>query len=462
MFNIKRFDPSQPSVASSSTSTPATTDGLTDLARKIEERQKKRKADALLSTSTSSSSAPPPAPAAAPVVAEWKPAEGESPAEREKREKREKRAARMGTGGGGVSFDLRPAPPSGSSYVPPPSTYQQRYTPVTYDNNSNDYTPSMGTGAGSIHPSRQQSVPGYVKEKKEKDPNKDKTPAKKRYLKKKKERSKGKKAGEPTLNKKPRKLKKGLDGKAIRVVGEDGESGSSDEEDSDDEAERLEEEEKKKTEIVRKKAERKVKRDEKKAEARKVKAEGGIPIATVARVLATKVEAKVIVVAEVETPMEIDLTPLVPSEPTVEELELQVIEAAKQARKETKRMKRTTRRLTPPPVDESLVIKEPTPETEVEPIAVPAPAPLLRLPGATRPAPPSAKTLSALNVHESVRSKQVVDPERKMSLGEDGFGLSERARKRLGEMGIMEAFAGECSSLCCLAMLGSEFQEWKN
>lgn len=436
MSSIKRFDAPQPTASTSATSTAA--DGMTDLARKIEERQRKRKAaEAGLESNQVSA----PSVSALPVkvlpvvdVPVWQPAAGESPAEREKREKREKRAAKMG-----VTFDLNPAPPSGSHYVPPPpvssfytpSSYPQRdqqQQQQPYDNNSNDYHPPT---AASIHPSRMQAVPVF-KEKKEKDPNKDKTPAKKRYLKKKKERSRGKKAGEPTVGKKPRKLPKG-------DAAKDSDDSDASSEDSDDERDKLEAAEQKKSDIIKKKEERKIKRDEKKAEARKIKADGGVPLAPVARVLPSKlpvVPATIIVAKAVEEET-------VPAEPTVEELEAAVAEAARLARKETKRMKRTTRRLSPVPGAEVPVVQvAPEPEPEVV-IPEDEPAPLLRLPGATRPAPPSAKTLSASNVHESVRAKRVIDPELKMSLGPGGLGLSERAQKRLGEMGIESAFAGE-------------------
>jgi hypothetical protein len=441
MFNIKRFDPSQPAAG---TSAP-TTDGLTDLARKIEERQRKRKAGEAGLESTSTSISTPPSITPVDSVPVWKPAEGESPAEREKREKREKRALRMEGAGAGnnVSFDLRPAGPSGTSYVPPPTSFYQPVESKKYENqNVNGYIPS--TSSASIHPSRMQQAPMLArepKEKKEKDPNKEKTLAKKKYLKKKKERSKGKKAGEANVDKRPKKMKKGLEGQAEGT--KDSDDSDSDSDDSDDERDRIEAAEKKKQDIIRKKEERKIKRDEKKAEARKVKAEGGTPIAPTPRIIAPKLGS--ITAAVLETPMEIDITP---AEPTVEELEKAVLEAERIVRKETKRAKRVTRRLSPPPPSlistaPEIVAPEIAPQVEVTSIPEPEPAPLLRLPGATRPAPPSAKTLSALNVHESVRSKQVVDPELKMSLGEDGLGLSERAIKRLGEMDITSAFAGE-------------------
>ena len=458
MSNIKRFDPS-----ASTSVLPS--DGLTDLARKIAERQLKRKAAESLPTPTAIpvvetkieiaewQPAAGESPAErekrekkekrarvmAEVVPEWKPAEGESPAEREKREKREKRAGKMG-----VSFDMSYAPPSGSTYVPPPSEYALPDQSAQFEGAygaENDY--SIGsTGAPSIHPSRMAAAPILGKEKKEKDPNKEKTTAKKLYLKRKRERSKGKKAGEPLAPGKRAKKFKNVDGEAEDAEGKEDDSDESSV-DSDDERDKVEAIEKKKNDIMKKKEERKIKRDEKKVEARRVKAEGGVSVAIVPRIIPTKPVAVALVVE-----MDIDAPP---AEPTAEELELAVIEAARASRKLAKREKRTARRLpTPPPEAPSTliptaheeVIRSPTPEIEMESIPQPEPAPLLRLPGATRPAPPSAKTLSALKVHESVRDKVVVDPELKVVFGENGVVLSERAIKRLGEMGITEAFAG--------------------
>ena len=468
MSNIKRFDPS------ASTSSLAQNDGLTDLARKIQERQLKRKTAESLPPPISTPSAAAPAsakveiaewqPAAgespaerekrekkeklarilSEVIPEWKPAEGESPAEREKREKREKRAGKLG-----VSFDMGFAGPTGSSYVPPPSEYalpdqsaQFEGAYSAYDNSSFS-TGTGSTGAASIHPSRMAAAPILGKEKKEKDPNKEKTTAKKLYLKRKRERSKGKKAGEPAAPSKRAKKFKKAEGDAEEVGGEVEEDSDESSVDSDDERDKLEAVEKKKNDILKKKEERKIKRDEKKVEARRVKAEGGVPVAIVPRIVPTKVVAAPPVVE-----MDIDAAP---AEPTAEELELAVIEAARASRKLAKREKRTARRLPSPspppstliPTAHEEVVRSPTPEIEMESIPQPGPAPLLRLPGATRPAPPSAKTLSALKVHESVRDKLVIDPELKIAFGENGVVLSERAIKRLGEMGITDAFAGQ-------------------
>lgn len=430
MFNIKRFDPSQPA-ASPSTPTGGSTDALSSLAQKIEERRRKRKAgEAGLENDvpqpSSALSPPPPAAEAAPVTtAEWQPAPGESPAEREKRIKREKRAQK-----GGVSFDLAPRGPSGSSYVPPPPPSESSRMEVES---------GVGMGAGGIHPDR-LGAPALAKEAKTGEP-KEKTPARARYLKKKKNRAKGKKAGEPLA--KPKRLKKARVAKPVDGAGSDGDSDGSS---SEDEEERKGVEEAKRKEVLRKKEERKVKREAKKAEIRKLKAEGAEVPAAKPRVLPSSAP-KVTTIVQPEPVVEEEP---VSTEPTAEELQAAVEEEQRLARKEAKRLKRSTRRLSPAPPSPSTLIptqvvaaRSPSPIPDIEPIPQPEePAPLLRLPSATRPAPPSAKTLSLLNVHASVRNKLVVDPEIKVKIDDPVLGLSERGRKRLGEMGIVEAFAG--------------------
>jgi hypothetical protein len=461
MFNIQRYDPSLPSTASTSSTT-----GLTDLARKIEERQRKRKAldEGPAGDAPEASAAPV---VAASVVEEWRPAAGESPAEREKREKREKRAQRMGPG---VSFNTVHQGPSGSMYVPPPQA-------------TGGGEKEEGSGVISIHPDRMGAPALKQESKKAEKVYVEKTVAKKNYLKKKRERSKARTKSEaPSL----KKLKTSKTTAA--AVGEAGEDAEENSDDSDDERDRIEKEEKKRAEIIKKKEERKIKRDEKKAEQRVLKAAGLPPIMPTPRVLPRSA-----VVAPIVEP-----TVVVESaEPTAEELELQVFEEEKRARKESKRLKRTTRRHSPPPepivaveapIDDAPSTLIPTaaaphliptapstliptahvvsiPEVEStdvemaevapveasEPAPKPAvePSPLYRLPSATRPAPPSAKVLSALNVHESVRAKRIVDPDFRLPFlstgakeGED-MRVSERGVKRLAEMGVTEAFAGE-------------------
>lgn len=422
MFNIKRFDPSAPAPSA------APTDALSSLAAKIEERKRKRSAADADLESPSSAAPAPPTTAAAPV-AEWQPAAGESPAEREKREKREKRQQRMG-----VTFASEPAGPSGSMYVPPPVEQQWGRQQEAYES----------TGASAlIHPDR-MGAPALRKEV-EKEPKAPKalTPSRKKYLKKKRERKAGKKAGEPAVRKASKRAKVDPE---VEVEGEgdkvEGAEDSDDSDDSDDERYRNKKAEEKRLDILKKKEERKVKRDEKKAELRALRAAGLPAPPPTVRVLPTAAP----------TPIPTDLpTPSAEStaEPTAEDLELAVEAEQRAARKETKRLKRSTRRLSPAPSSPSTLIPT-APTTERSPSPIPElplekeePAPLLRLPGATRPAPPSKRTLGALKVHESVRQKTVVDPELKVSFVAGGeLGVGERGVKRLGEMGFTEAFAG--------------------
>lgn len=454
MFNVKRFDPSQPAAST------LAADGLSEMQRKIEERKRKRKAAEAGLESTAEPAAAAPAPpqqqdtaavfaAAAQAAAEWKPAEGESPAEREKRIKREKRAAKLGLGPSS-------GPPAGygagsSTFVPPPppSSFPSSYsTPAA--GNDEPFAVDGGAGMGEIHPSR-LAAPALAKEVKKKKPQ-EKTPARLRYLKAKKERAKGKKAGMPNAPKKEGKLSKKAKAKLAEIerrkaAGEPLSDSESSSEDSDDQARA----EQKKLEILKKKEERKIKRDAKKAEIRRLKAEGGEVPAAQPRVLPKAAPPPApkpaVVKVDAPAPVEMDVDSTTPAEPTTEQLEAIAAEEARLARKEAKRLKREQRRLEPAPstlipTDTTERIPSPTPEIDLEPIVREEPAPLLRLPGATRPASPSKKVLSDLNVHESVRNKRVVDPEKKVAIDAEELGVSESGRKRLGEMGITEAFAG--------------------
>lgn len=404
--------------------------------------------------------------APASIVGEWQPAAGESPAEREKRIKREKRAARLGQGT--VTFDTNPAPPSGSSYVPPPpaSSYPSSYsTPAAAEYDGSSAPPEPGVGM-AIHPSRMGAAPALAQEGKKKKPQAQ-TPARLRYLKAKKDRAKGRKAGMPNAPKKEGKLSKKAKAKLAEIERrkEAGEPLSESESSSEDEDDK-ERAEQKRQEILKKKEERKIKRDAKKAEIRKLKAEGGEVPAPAPRVFPKPAIPKptpvVAAPAPAPTPIEVDADTTTPTEPDAAAIEAAEEEAARLARKEAKRLKREKRRLAPEPEDESTLIptdnvdrpphlpsRSPAPVVDIEPITKEEPAPLLRLPGAMRPAAPSKKTLSDLNVHESVRNKRVVDPEMKLKIDGEELGVSEKGRKRLAEMGITEAFAGEY----CVSML---------
>ncbi|KAM0753774.1 DEAD-domain-containing protein [Meredithblackwellia eburnea MCA 4105] len=414
-----------------------------------------------------------PAPTSSSTTGEWQPAPGESPAEREKRIKREKRAARLG-----VPVESLTASSTSTVHQSSSSYHTSSNSNNNSNNNKYDYSVGYGgeeegygdglpstttyasattggtTGAAAIHPSRLATAPKLAKEASIGVP-KEKTKAKLKYLRKKKARAKGKKASAP---------KSGGNEEGAKDDGEvegDTASGSDDDDDSDEDGDsqrdkdKKEEAEKKKQEILRKKEERKIKRDAKKAEIRRLKAEGKdvsallppsakkvAPTQTVPAPSPTKVTAtKIVKAPEPDVEME-----LVRIGPTQEELEAIEEDKAKQARKEAKRLKRIQRRLESPdtPVrkdDQAEAEEQDGKKDEVEKPAEEEPAPLLRLPSGTKPAPPSAKTLSSLTVHASVRNKQVVDPELKVALDDPVLGLSERGRTKLAEMGVMEAFA---------------------
>ncbi|KAI5481190.1 ATP-dependent DNA helicase [Pseudohyphozyma bogoriensis] len=409
------------------------------------------------------------------TASEWQPAPGESPAEREKRIKREKRAAMLGGAGkqAGVSFDLTPQPPSGSGwgtgagYVPPPAEF---------DDSTSTSAPGGGVGMGGIHPDRLRA-PALLKEVKVKEPKepKEKTPARKRYLKKKKTKAKAKKASAPLVE--PKRLKKSKKDKEREKRKLEGGSDSDDSDESESSVDE-EEEAERKAEILKKKAERKVKRDAKKAEIKRLKAEAKeageeAPQVPKPKPRVVPTPAKTVVAL---TPAPAPVEPS--AEPTPEELEAIAEEEARLARKEAKRQKRATRReksaspqppttlistqVDAPMLDDSIQVDE-TADVEMADDSLPSPpttnkdepAPLLRLPTGTRPAPPSAKVLGSLNVHESVRNKRVVHPEKKIAFDDVSLGVSERGRKRLAAMGVNEAFAVQTEVIPILRPPGS-------
>lgn len=413
---------------------------------------------------------PIPTPASAPAysapsgpVGEWKPAEGESPAEREKRVKREKRAARLGLPVEGLTPDSR-AGPSG----PPRAPLEPQ------ENHFTAYDPDAERGQGiSVHPSR-LGVATLAKEEHKKEP-KEKTAARKRYLKAKLVRAKGRKAGAPKNQADRSRAGSSVPaGSAIDGEGDEGEASGDEGENDGDEAPATDGQSKgdlspeelaaKQAIIAEKKAQRKAQRDAKKAEIRALKAAGAPVPAPAKRVIAPR--AAPAVVAPVT---KVKVLPEPVAEPTEEELKAKA-EAEKEAeelaaRKEAKRLKRATRRLSPQPEDqvegkgegqeeevaeEDTKMKDAAGDGEVEEKELSA---LLRLPGATRPAPPSAATLSALKVHASVRDKQVVDPELRLPLNE--LGLSARGVDRLAEMGFTQAFAVQTAVLPLLLPPGA-------
>lgn len=438
----------------------------------------------------SSYSAPPPRPpvnsytySAPPLtesgeVAEWKPAAGESPAEREKREKREKRQKLLAAIGSNTES-------SGTASGNLPATYQQQAQDESsyngqqsnYENSYDQTNSAAASGAPSIHPSRLAQLPHGQRPKKEKDPNKEKTPARKKYLKRKKDRKAGKKAGEPSK----KRIK--LDGDGAVEGTEDGsgeEDGDSDEDDDDASSvaastttkvvatpapvpsaapatpfDSLSNEEKQVV-IQAKKLERTLARQAKKQLVRELKASGKeVPVEMkkpAPRVIATPVPAVV-----VKTTEELSLEE---QAKVAEELarEAKILEV-RAARLEEKRSKRLNRKnplpvdatpltsatamevdststpstsstphliptgveleVPPPQIPSHLHSADPVPSSSMLP-AVPL-EPLYRLPSATRPSAPSNQILTELGgrVHESVRRKMVVDPEGKGSLAFD-------------------------------------------
>ncbi|BGP43372.1 ATP-dependent RNA helicase dbp6 [Rhodotorula kratochvilovae] len=454
-----------------------------------EKRLKREKRAALLASSQGGSAAPAAARDAPPhqhPLAQaqrsqreeydgWRPVdEGETPAEREKRIKREKRAAMLAAQGGA------PAPVHAAVFIPPPAELGgESYAPAQY--------------AGE-HADAQEDPNAEPKRSKHAQ---SKTTARMRYLKRKKQTRKAKKAAMP------KKKGDAADGAAVagtKRAREDDEDDSddSDGESSDDsggesdaasaaptptpvpastkaekaaaalkwpelsEAER----EAKLALVAQKKAERRDARLAKKAELKRIKAEGGqLPPPKRRVVETTKPRARETAVVKEPTPQ-----PEEEKEPTEEEIAEQKKREEIAARKALKALKKAHRRdstVVLPAAEEEAKEGDDEPSTRI-PTAPPvdgdsamdidAPAPasppaaLLRLPSATRPAPPSAKVLSALNVHAQVRDKQVVDPLRKVpvseEVGADGTGVGERGRKRLrGEMGVEEWFAVQTAVL---------------
>ena len=404
-----------------------------------------------LPAASASASGPAPAASSTGPGGEWQPAAGESPAEREKRIKREKRAARLGLPVEQLQADSRAAP-AGPARAPL-EAQESQFTA---------YDPNAERGQGiSVHPSR-LGVATLAREEVKKEP-KEKTVARKRYLKAKLVRAKGRKAGAPKNQSQQDRSRAGSSVPAGSQVdgegdGDDDEAEGEGEEEGDGDATAArpnadlspEELALKQAVITEKKAQRKAQRDAKKAEIRALKAAGAPVPAPAKRVIAPR--AAPAVVAPVT---KVKALPEPVAEPTEAELKAKA-EAEKEAadlaaRKEAKRLKRTTRRMSPQPEDEAEAREVADEEQEDEEMKDASEdeveekerSALLRLPGATRPAPPSAATLSALKVHESVRDKQVVDPELRLPLNQ--LGLSPRGVDRLADMGFTQAFAGKHS-----------------
>ncbi|BGP58105.1 ATP-dependent RNA helicase dbp6 [Rhodotorula sphaerocarpa] len=472
-----------------------------------EKRMKREKRAAMLAAQNGSHDAPPhlqsngapPAPmptqrAEGESYDGWRPLAGESPAEREKRIKREKRAAMLA---GNAAASGPPAHPS--SLVPPPA--------------------ELGGVSGSVPPGSEPAGSEAGGDKKSKHAQ-SLTAARMRYLKRKKQTRKAKVKATPK-----NKSSASTPGDAAvagtkrqREEDEEDESGDEDagDESADDGAnsakrakvamdaaatrwpELSEAERQAKLDLIaKKKAERREQRLAKKAELKRIKAEGGVVPPPKPRVVETtksrKSDTKV-----VEPPVQPESAPEPeqPAEPTEEELEEQKRQEELAARKALKALKKQQRRQPKsegpdadgdadmvdatkeagaeadaptliPTAHDSATVTEPGAEEDAEEEPAEAAksaattAVLHRLPSATRPAPPSAKTLSALKVHEQVRDKQVVDPTLKVKIAEevgaDGTGVSEKGRRRLrGDMGVEEWFAGASNWLVSMNGLGTD------
>jgi hypothetical protein len=419
----------------------------------------------------------------------WTPLAGESPAEREKRIKREKRAAMLAASANAAGHAVP------SAYFPPPP--ELGGTGASY----------AGSAVGQSEGAPGSEAGGDKKSKHAQSL----TPARLRYLKRKKQTRKAKVKAAP---KNKSTAAEGEEASAAAVAGtkrqrdedDDGEDGQSSGEESDAEGgasegakkarqataaaseaaaaaakwpELSEAERQAKLEMIaKKKAERREQRLAKKAELKRIKAEGGVVPPPKPRVVETtkrrtNADPETTTTTKVVEPP-VEPEPEQPAEPTEEEIEEQKRQEELAARKALKALKKQQRRqpkeadaveedaemadggvdaaaptLIPTahvPNGDAEASKDSPAEAEAE--KAPAePAVLHRLPGATRPAPPSAKTLSALNVHEQVRDKQVVDPTTNVKIAEevgaDGTGVSEKGRKRLrNDMGVEEWFAG--------------------
>lgn len=417
----------------------------------------------------------------------WTPLAGESPADREKRIKREKRAAMLAASANASGHAVP------SAYIPPPP--ELGGTGPSY----------AGSAVGQSEGAPGSEAGGDKKSKHAQSL----TPARLRYLKRKKQTRKAKSKAAPKnkSNAAASATGDGEDSSAVlagtkrqRAEDDEGDDDVDDDAESDGDAsaaeagvatapkpskqvktadgaaaagakwpELSEAARQAKLELIaQKKAERREQRLAKKAELKRIKAEGGVVPPPKPRVVETTKRRTDVPETQVLAPP-VEPESEQPTEPTEEEIEEQKRQEELAARKALKALKKQQRRQPRPEPD---AVEEDTKMPDATPVLIPtapesaadaekgeqavveeaenAPAEtavLHRLPGATRPAPPSAKTLSALNVHEQVRDKQVVDPTTKVKItdevGADGTSVSEKGRKRLrGDMGVQEWFAG--------------------
>ncbi|GAA6011572.1 hypothetical protein JCM10207_002663 [Rhodosporidiobolus poonsookiae] len=393
----------------------------------------------------------------------WQPMEGESPAEREKRLKREKRAAMLGASSSSA------AGAGQGAFAPPPSAL-----------------------AGAAEEGAGGEAEGTKAEDKKSKHQQSKTPARLKYLERKKKMRKAKKKAAPkgAAGARDDATEVSRQGSvAVAVAGTKRKREDDDDEGSDDDGSDADaatgaaavasapkwpdlspaERAAKEALIASKKAERRTQRLAKKAELKRLKAEGApLPPPRLRVVERTKPLARMSTTVVQPPPEEEEGE----REPTEEEIAERKKKEEIAERKKLKALKKLQRRqpdlvlpdAAPEPTVESaaeidadgdapmLIPTAPPPASPSPAAAEPAAAALLRLPSATRPAPPSAAVLSALKIHAQVRDKVVVDPTRKVVLteevGGDGTAVSERGRKRLrGEMGVQEWFAVQTATL---------------
>ncbi|GAA6039952.1 hypothetical protein JCM8097_002637 [Rhodosporidiobolus ruineniae] len=430
----------------------------------------------------------------------WRPMDdGESPAEREKRIKREKRAAMLAAREGG---DL--SGPSTSGYPAPIDSYSAYDRPPHYQSSSPAAAPPP-----PLQQSEEALAAAAEAEKKSKHAQ-SKTPARMKYLERKKKvrkankRAKGKAA---VGGEREESVAASISVQAGQKRAREDDGDSEDESDGEEKAggdkpaaagEKWadlspEEREAKAARIAAIKAERREKRLAKKAELKRIKAEGGELPPKKPRVVETT-KRRVPATTVVQPPEEEEEKKDGPTEEELEEMKKREEIAA---RKALKALKKQQRRQAPEEaaalVEAAAAIADGVDEDGDEPMLIPTavpsapsasvdapppsanvdspsssaaaaveepsdpappspPAALLRLPASQRPAPPSTAVLSALKVHEKVRDKVVVDPTLKVAIaekvGEDGTGVGERGRRRLrGEMGVEEWFAVQTATL---------------
>ncbi|GAA5973548.1 hypothetical protein JCM11641_007113 [Rhodosporidiobolus odoratus] len=422
----------------------------------------------------------------------WQPMEGESPAEREKRIKREKRAAMLASQSQSQSQSQGSYDASSASgfYPPPPHLSQSlayssssSYPPTSYSS-----APAQAQAADQTQEQAQRA-----EEDKKSKHAQSKTPARLKYLERKKKVRKAKRKALPKAAHAAGSARApsvdGSEAPVASAVGEkrkrEEEDASSGEEDDDDQPRggkadseaageakwadlSPEEREAKAALVAEKKAERREKRLAKKAELKALKAAGlPAPLPKARVVERTKPLARMSTTKVVPPPADEEEKE---KEPTEEEKEEAKKREEIRLRKDAKALKKAQRRLPTAPEpdaqqdasttevgedgDTPMLIPtapsaesasaEPDSALPPPPAAVAEPEPLYRLPSSTRPAPPSLATLSALRVHEQVRGKVIVDPLQKAELGES---VGSRGRKRLTEMGVEGWFAVQTATL---------------